>query len=214
MRVQRPAPHFIRKAATAIAAAAVAFAMLGGTALAAPPLVRDHIQSAGAAASNNVCVGAVCTATSVFAVVNSPDGPSQACLDITRYEQVGMTFVILSHETGCAPLADADLSIDTRGLTTAALAPIEITVVASACDATGCIPTGTRTARVSATFTGIGDVNTFRSNSKSTFGGCTMYFVGKGSSREATAILNVDGQSLDATGSLFTSTQKSKVLCH
>ena len=41
-----------------------------------------------------------------------------------------------------------------------------------------------------------------------------MYFVGKGSSREATATLTIDSQSLDALGSLFTSTQKTKVLCH
>jgi len=41
-----------------------------------------------------------------------------------------------------------------------------------------------------------------------------MYFVGKGSSREATAALIIGTESLDALGSLFTSTQKIKVLCH
>ena len=83
------------------------------------------------------------------------------------------------------------------------------------CDTAGCVPTGTtRVARVSATYTGVGVVNTFRANSKSTFGGCTMYFVGKGASREATAALTIGTESLDALASLFTSTQKTKVVCH
>jgi hypothetical protein len=213
MRVHLRTPRATRQIASAIATAAVAFAMLGSTALAAPPIVRDHIASSGAGAANTVCVGTVCTVTSVFAVVNSPDGPTQACLDITRYDQTGMNFVLLGYETGCTPLAGG-FSIDAKGLGSAALSATDITVQAFTCDAIGCNPTGTRTARVSATYTGIGDVFTFRSNSKSTFGGCAMYFVGKGSSREATANLIVDGRSLDALGSLSTSTQKIKVLCH
>ena len=93
--------------------------------------------------------------------------------------------------------------------------PIDITLQAFTCDSNGCLPTGApRVAHLGATYTGVGDTNTFRSNSKSTFGGCTMYFVGKGSSRNATASFTVESQSLDALGSLFTSTQKIKVLCH
>lgn len=216
MRVQPRTSNIIGRAVTAIAATAMALAMLGTSALAAPPVVRDHIVSRSAGAFNNVCIGSLCTSTSVFVFVNSPDGPSQACLDITRYETTGpMGFVLLGYETGCAPLAEGAFSIDTKGLSGAALAPIDITLQAFACDATGCNPTGTpRTAHVSATYTGVGDVNTFRSNGKSTFGGCTMYFGGKGSSRDATATLTIDSQSLDALGFLFTSTQRIKVICH
>ena len=213
MRVHLSRPGVIRRTVSAISATAVAFAMLGSSALAAPPVVRDHIASAGAGAGNNVCVGTICTSTSVFVIVNSPDGPSQACLDISRYEQVGTNFVPLGYETGCVPLAESSFSIDTKSLTTAALSQTEIPVQAFTCDSAGCTPTGVRTALVSATYPGIGVLNTFRSNSKSTFGGCTMYFVGKGSSREASATLTVDGRSLDGPGSLFTSTQKIKVLC-
>ena len=214
MRVHLPTAHVIRRAVSAIAATAVALAMLGTSALAAPPVVRDHTVSSSAGAGINVCVGTICTATSVFAFVNNPDGPSQACLDISRYEQIETNFVLLGYETGCAPLAQDSFSIDTKGLTAAALSPTEIALSAFTCDSTGCNPTGTRTAQVSATYTGVGDLNAFRSNSKSTFGGCTMYFVGKGSSREAVATLTIDGRSLDARGSLFASTQKIKVLCH
>ena len=187
--------------------------MLGSTALAAPPVVRDHIVSSGAFASNNVCTGTICTATSVYVVVNIPDGPSQACLDITRYDST--LFVPLAYETGCAPLAEDAFSIDTKDLAAATLTPIDITLQAFACDATGCLPTGaTRVAHVAATYAGTGVVNTFRANSKSTFAGCAMYFVGKGSSREATATLAIGTESLNALGSLFTSTQKTKVICH
>jgi hypothetical protein len=214
MHIHLATPHVVRRTASAIAATAVAFVMLGSSALAAAPVVRDHIVSSGAGAANNVCVGTICTSTSVFAIVNAPDGPNQACLDISRYEQVGPSFVQLGYETGCAPLAAASLAIDTRGLATASLSPTQIPVQTFTCDSTGCTPTSTRTALVSATYTGVGNVATFRSNSKSTFGACTMYFVGKGSSREAAATLTIDGRSLDAPGSLFTSTQKIKVLCH
>lgn len=214
MRVHLPTPNFIRRTLGAVAAGTLAFAMLGGSALAAPP-VREHIASRSAGAGNLVCNGPECTATSVFVFVNSPDGPSQACLDISRYETVGTSFILLGFETGCADLAEGSFSIDTRTLSGAALSPTEITVQAYECDATSCNPTGSpRTALVSATYTGVGDVSTFRSNSKSTFGGCTMYFGGKGSSRNATATLTVDGRSFEAPGSLFTSTQRVKVLCH
>jgi hypothetical protein len=213
MRVQLHAKRAIRQVASGIAGAAVALAILGSSALAAPPVVRDHTASSGAGTSNTVCVGTVCTVTSIFAVVNNPDGSTQACLDITRYDQAGMSFVLLGYETGCTSIAQG-FSIDAKGLSGAALSATDITVQAFTCDATGCNPAGTRMARVSATYTGIGDVFTFRANSKSTFGGCAMYFVSKGSSREATANLIVDGRSFDAVGSLYTSTQKIKILCH
>ena len=203
----------VRRSVSAIAATAVVFAMLGGVALAAAPVVRDHTASSGAGATNTDCAGTVCTATSVFVLVDASAGPSQACLDITRYDSVA--FMLLGYENGCAPLAESGFSMDTKGLASAALSPVDITLQAFTCDSSGCLPTGaTRIAQVSATFTGVADINTFRSNSKSTFGGCTMYFVGKGSSRNATASLTVGSQSLDALGSLFTSTQKIKVLCH
>ena len=213
MRIHPRTSNIVGRTISVVAAAALAFAMLGGTALAAPPVVRDHIVSSGAFAGTNVCAGTICTATSVYVVVNTPDGPSQACLDITRYDSA--LFVPLGYETGCSPLAEGAFSIDTKDLAAATLTPIDITLQAFACDATGCLPTGaTRMAHVAATYAGTGVVNTFRANSKSTFAGCAMYFVGKGSSREAAATLTIGTQSLDAFGSLFTSTQKTKVICH
>jgi len=212
MRAHPRTSTLIRRIGTAVAASAVALAMLGNTAVAAPPIVQDHVASTGAAAGNSVCVGSLCTATAVFVIVNT-NGDRKACLDITHYDGAG--FVPLDYETGCAPLAEDAFSIDTKGLASAALSPTDVTLEAFACDAAGCVPTGaTRVARVGALYTGVGVVDTFRANSKSTFGGCTMYFVGKGSSRQASASLTIEGRSLDALGSLFASTQKTKVICH
>jgi hypothetical protein len=213
MRVHLTTPPVIRRTVSAIAATAVAFAMLSNAALAAPPVVRDHIANSGAGATNTVCEGNICTSTSVLVIVNSPDGPSQACLDISRYAKTDTGFVGLGYETGCAPLTEGAFSIDAKGLANATLSNLDVVLQAFTCDTNVCQPTTTRTATVRATWTGVGDLNTFRSNSKSTFGGCSMYFVGKGSQRQATATLTVDGRSLDAAGYLAVSTQKIKVLC-
>jgi hypothetical protein len=214
MRVHLRTPESIRRTVGGIAGTAVAFAMLGSSALAAPPVVRDHIASTGAGATNTVCEGTICTSTSVFVVVNTPDGPSEACLYTSRYDKADMGLFPLGYERGCTPLEEGAFSIDTKDLASAALSSTVITVEAFTCDTTGCSLTATRPARVSATYTGIGDVITFRSNGKSTFGGCSMYFGAKGSEREATASLTIDGRSLDAAGYLAASTQKIKVLCH
>jgi hypothetical protein len=214
MRVHPRTSKVIRASASAIVATAVAFAMLGSTALAAPPVVRDHAASTGAGATNTVCEGTICTSTSVFVAVNNPAGPSEACLYTSRYDKADMGPFPLGYDTGCATLAEGAFSIDTKGLASATLSRVDITLEAFTCDATGCQPTGTKTVGVSATYTGVGDLITFRSNSKSTFGGCSMYFGGKGSQREATAILTIAGRSLDAFGYIATSTQKVKVLCH
>ena len=214
MHVHPCTPKVIRRAASALAATAIAFAMLGSAALAAPPEVRDHIANSGAGATNTICEGNVCTTTSVLVFVNSPDGPSQACLDISRYAKTDTGFVGLGYETGCAPLNEGAFSIDARGLANATLSSVDVVLQAFMCETNVCQPTTTRTATVRATWTGVGDLNTFRSNSKSTFGGCSMYFVGKGSQRQATAILTIAGQSLDAAGFITVSTQKIKVLCH
>jgi hypothetical protein len=213
MQVHPRAQSVIRRSISAIAATAIAFAMLGSGALAAPPVVRDHTTSTLAGATNTVCEGTICTSTSVF-VLNNPDGPLQACLYTSRYDKADMGPFPLSYEEGCTTLANDAFSIDTKSLASATLPGVKITVDAFTCDANGCQPKGTRTAEVRATYTGVGDLTTFRSNGKSTFGGCSMYFVGKGSQRQATAILTIAGTSFDANGYLAVSTQKIKVLCH
>jgi hypothetical protein len=149
--------------------------------------------------------------------VSSPSSfPGQVCVDIQRYEIPAPGFFTpLSFESGCAPIADGAFSIDMKTLSGAALALTSVRLDAVACDETGCGPTGaSRIVEVSATYSGFGGIDTFRGNSKGTFGDCTMFFSGKGSSRQAVATLTIEGATLDATGLISTSTQKSKVICH
>jgi hypothetical protein len=203
-----------KKMRVAIVVLALAFLALGplaGSAAAAPPL-RENFATAVAGTFKTDCPAGAdrCTDTSVLLFVDS--GSARACLDIYTYNpSVGL----LSYETGCAPVPEGSFTYDTKSLSGAAFSATTIQLQELVCDAGFCQPSGRpdRSAVVAATFTGIGEVSTFRANSKSTFGNCTMYFVGKGSSREAVATVTIDGQPLDPPGFLSVSSQKSKVIC-
>lgn len=216
MRIySNPTASIVTRVLIPLALAIVGFAAIPATAAAAPP-VRETAVFSNAGAAHNECVGTLCTSTSVF-VSSSSVFPAQACVDIQRYLMpVPGLFTPLGFETGCAAIAEGAFSIDdAKTLAGATLAPTSVTLDAFACDETTCQPTGTsRVVSVSATYIGVGGINTFRGNSKATFGGCTMFFGGRGTSRQATAILTIEGSSLEAMGLLSTSTQKSKVICH
>lgn len=201
----------LAQAATAVAAVALAFGTLSSPALAAPP-DRQRIDSTAAAASSSDCVGSVCTFTSAY--VATTNDATQACVDIVTLDAADPSKPP-SVETGCAPVSAGSFSFDARSLSAATLAPTTITLQVLICDQSGCVPSGaTRSVTVSGTFTGIGDVATFRANSKSSFGNCTMYFVGKGSSRQALAVVTIDGAQAASVGFLSISAQKIKVICH
>lgn len=215
MRIH-PSPRAIvvARAVIVVAFAVVALAGIPGVASAAPP-VRETAIFSSAFATHSECIGTICTDTSGF-VSDSTAFPAQACVNIQRYEAPAPGFPrSLGFETGCATIAQGTLSIDAKTLSGASLPPTRVTLEAFACNETGCQPTGaSRTVTVDATYSGVGGIDTFRANSKSTFGGCTMFFGGKGSSRQATAILTIDGSAIDANGSISTSTQKTKVVCN
>jgi hypothetical protein len=201
----------MRVAIVVLALAFLALGPLAGSAAAAPPL-RENFATAAAGTFKTDCPAGAdrCTDTSVLLFVDS--GSARACLDIYTYNpSVGL----LSYETGCAPVPEGSFTYDTKSLSGAAFSATTIQLQELVCDAGFCQPSGRpdRSAVVAATFTGIGEVSTFRANSKSTFGNCTMYFVGKGSSREAVATVTIDGQPLDPPGFLSVSSQKSKVIC-
>ncbi len=195
----------------AIIALALILGPLAGNAAAAPP-VRENTATAVAGTFRTDCaVGADrCTDTSVLLFVD--DRSARACLDIYTYDP---TVGLLGHETGCAPVPEGRFSYDTGSLSEAAFSATTIPMQELVCDAGLCQPSGRpdRNAVVAATFTGVGEISTFRANSKSTYKNCTIYFVGKGSSREAVASATIDAQPLESPGFLSTSTQKSKVIC-
>ncbi len=195
----------------AIIAVALALGPLAGSAAAAPP-VREHTATAVAGTFATDCpVGAVrCTDTALVLFIDGR--AARACLDIYTYNPLGG---LLAHETGCAPVPEGRFTYDTKSLSGAAFSATTIQMQELVCDAGFCQPSGRpdRSTVVAATFTGVGEVSTFRHNSKSTYKNCTIYFVGRGSSREAVARATIDGQTLDAPGFLSASTQKFKVIC-
>jgi hypothetical protein len=196
----------------AIAVVAVALA-LGPFAqkAAAAPAVHENFANAVAGTFKTDCPAGTnqCTDTSVVLLVTQ--GAARICLDIYTYVPTGG---LLGYETGCGPVAAGGSTFDAKSLSGAAFSATTISMQRFACSAGLCEPTGTpRNTVVSGTFTGVGDISTFRANSKQTFGNCTMYFVGKGSSRQADASVTIDGRPLDPPGFLSYSTQKSKVVC-
>ena len=201
----------MRAAIVVLALTFLALGPLAGSAAAAPP-IREHFATAVAGTFKTDCpVGADrCTDTALQLFVE--DGAAQACLAIYTYS---LAVGLLSSETGCAPVPEGSFTYDIKSLSGAAFTATTIQLQELVCDAGLCQPSGRpdRNSVVAATFTGIGPVSTFRGNSKSTFGNCTMYFVGKGSSREAVASVTIDGQPLDPPGFLSMSSQKSKIIC-
>jgi hypothetical protein len=204
----------VARAVIASAFAVVALVGVPDTAAAAPPVHETSVFSI-AGAAHNECVGTLCTSTSAY-VSSSSSFQSQVCVDIQRYEMSASgIFTPLSFESGCAPIADGTFSIDTKTLSGATLTSTSVRLDEVVCDQTGCQPTGaSRIVEVSATYSGVGGIDTFRGNSKGTFGECTMFFNGRGNSRQAVASLTINGATLDATGFISTSTQKFKLICH
>jgi hypothetical protein len=202
----------------AIIGATVAFGALTGSAAAAP-VVHENTANFSAQTFKTECAEdrgrTVCTDTSV--AVFASDGTAEACLSTFNYEISRQgEFTPIGGKFGCGPVAAGAFTFDAKSLSGATLSSSTITVEIIACDRNGtCQPTGdTDTATLAATFTGTGAVSSFRQNSKSEFGNCTTYFVGKGSSRNADASVTIDGQPLDPPAMLFASTQKFKVICH
>jgi hypothetical protein len=206
---ERMAVAFSSRAAVGIIAVALILGPFAQGAMAAPP-IQESMASNVAVAFRTDCGTDQCTDTQVLLMVS--DGTARACLDIVTY---GMTTGLVGYETGCATLAGGGFSYDAKNLSGAAFPVTTIVMQEFVCGAGLCEPSGRpdRTTTVAASYTGVGLVSTFRANSKSTFGNCTMYFIGKGSSRQAEATVTIATQRLDLPGFLSTSSQKSKVIC-
>ena len=197
----------------AVIVLALALGPLAGSAAAAPP-VREHTATAVAGTFITDCPPGAdrCTDTALMLFV---DGRlARACLDIYTYDPTAGR--LLTHETGCSSVTEGRFTYDTKSLSGAAFSATTIQMQELVCDSSlVCQPSGRpdRSVVVAATYTGVGEVSTFRANRKSTYKNCTMYFNGKGSSREAAASATIDGETHEAPGFLNASTQKFRVLC-
>jgi hypothetical protein len=109
---------------------------------------------------------------------------------------------------GCGTV-DADaVQLDLKNLTTATLGPVTVQLVR--CDESGCQPSATVT--LALTFTGTGEVTTFRHRSKA-MNGCKFMSSTKGIQRQGEATLTIDGTTYAAVAYLSTAQDTFKVQC-
>lgn len=159
-------------------------------AAAAPP---DRIVSR----STNVFLSAFAPDTGVFVnLFGNGDGSYTVCVGTADAFQ------------GCGTVAADAVQLDAENLSSATLGPV--TVPLDRCDASGCQPAGEVT--LALTFTGTGDLTTFRSRSRS-MNGCTFTTSSKGIQRQGTATLTIDGVTSETVAFLSSSRDTFKVQC-
>lgn len=76
-----------------------------------------------------------------------------------------------------------------------------------------CFPVSEREIRVSATFTGDGELASFREKSRIVDPLCSFAYSTRGASRSATAVVNVDGHIVEASGWVGVGMSKSRSTC-
>ena len=101
-----------------------------------------------------------------------------------------------SREEGCQEVAAEAFTFDAKRLGGATLAPVTVTVIASACDENGCTDTS-RDVSVSGTWTGTGDIFESRNKMTTEYDGCRYTSMGTSQQRQAEAIFTIDGQTFE-----------------
>ncbi len=146
--------------------------------------------------------------TSLFLDAFSPEAGVNVFL--FRDPQAGYVVCVSTPEgSGCAVAAVDAVQVDTDALTSATVAPT--TIQLQQCDPEGnCVPAGEVT--VAVTFTGRGELTTFKSRFKSS-NGCKFMGSSKGIQRQGTATLTIDGESYAADAFLSTAQETFKVQC-
>lgn len=128
-----------------------------------------------------------------------------------------VTVCIAFDETGEEGCADASglFSIDTRQLASASLAPIEIQLIGWVCEGGkggSCDAVPTRVVTVSADWTGVGTRQHVNERQEMHQAACLQITAIKGSVRDASAAITVDGETYDAAGNL--QSLRATTRCH
>ena len=145
--------------------------------------------------------------------VFSEDTGNDVCLTISQYALSRRgEYRFISSESGCVRAPDA-LTIDTKDLSEATIAPTTVTLTTYDCTQRGCRVSATREVVVAAIFTGTGEVMTFSSRSTFDDGTCTYTYSGKGIGRNASASITLNDMIVDGSGFLSTATSLTKVQC-
>ncbi len=197
----------------------VALVSAPGLAAAAPPERQsERYATVSAQAYNSTCVPQgnreLCTSESIF--VNRAKQGDEVCVSTDEYVRFPDGRIEwLSSEYGCSPLPRGCFTIDAQRLSSATLCPTNVDLITYTCDpATGeCTEISRRTVSVSATFTGTGELTTYKSHSKYSFGGCTYSFSGQSTGRDARATYTLDGEVSQTGGFLVRSKSAYKQTC-
>jgi hypothetical protein len=166
--------------------------LLAAPAAAAPPLKESGTQESMSAFSSS-CSAATCTDTFVDAFTVE-EGLVVVCVsEFTFNVRNGR---IISEEFGCSePSADGLVVTDDLSASLA-----ETSVTFFDCNQRGCTEGDTIT--VSAELTSFGPVFTFTDRGTFSDGTCTFRFRSSGEQSEAAGTLTIDGETLDANGSV------------
>ena len=172
--------------------------LLAAPVAAAPP-IKDSGTNDFFTAFSSSCGPSTCTDTFVD-VFTAGDGLMVICMsEFTFNLRSGR---LISQESGCSDPISSDALTVADDLSSATLAPTEVTLFE--CDQTGCVEGDTVT--VSAHLTAFGPVFTETQRSTFTDGTCTVRISSTGDQRQATGTLTIDGETLSADGNIGTGT--------
>lgn len=190
--------------------AAVSLGLAGRPAAAAPSESISYTSDGTSAyASSYECVTerkvTTCTYTDLYVFdgrTRESDGGfsgTRVCLSVYTEQYSGRRFLGSTQESGCTVDADGAFTA-ANNLSSATLSPTKITLDQLECtydpatDTETCTVVSSRATTVSAEFTATGSL--VKSSQRGTFsdGTCTFTYSSRGSGREATAVLTLDGQ--------------------
>lgn len=196
----------MRRITASLAALPILILLLAGPAAAAPP-VKDSGTQDFVFAFSSSCGPSTCTDTllDVFAV---GDETIVVCVNEITYNT--RTGRITSEDSACSAELPADTLVVEDDLSSASVPPTDVTFFN--CNQQGCVEGDTIT--VSLELTGFGPITTDRQRSTFNDGTCTFTFSSSGEQRQATGTITLDGEVLEAQGSIgsgkFSFTQHCK----
>jgi hypothetical protein len=157
--------------------------------------VRESFEATGFDAFSSECEGRTCTDTFVFAeevTTSSGETFEYVCVEQVTYST--RTGRVTSQAFGCADTTNLTVASD---LSSATLSPTDVEVCGS--QGRSC-----ETVTVSAELEATGGRGSFRARGSFQEGNCTFTFVDSGEQRSAGGTITLDGDTMEAQGSIRT----------
>ncbi len=178
---------------TILLAILVATVGLAAAPASAQETIIDRSTTLNALADGQLCTDADCSDVSLHVSPGKFDESTIVCVTVTSQTADGP----LSEE-GCADVGST-FSMDMDTLASAELAPTAVDLKSWMCEGKTC-EESTRTVTLSASWTGIGEVERYRETVGDHTGPCTTYDMIDGLLRDAEVTVAIDGASFTTTG--------------